>query len=193
MVLLLNWYLGFITEGNTYRSCAASSPPLWGNNYAVSSHVKGISGVVAGEDQVKIYQVPNHKSHLLAIYIICHLPLVFISPTSQKNCLFICLIFRLPFSRQISCLLVFLFALSLCLNKISKICVLVLPCAFYLLASSLAKNLFIYILIHLLIFSKDPIMMNQLLLSWVHLIISVKFCLKSWIWKLWWSVKRRSL
>ena len=31
-----------------------------------------------------IYQVPNHKSHLLSIYIICHLPLVFLSPTSQK-------------------------------------------------------------------------------------------------------------
>ena len=31
-----------------------------------------------------IYQVPNHKSHLLAIYIICHFPLVFLSPTSQK-------------------------------------------------------------------------------------------------------------
>ena len=31
-----------------------------------------------------IYQVPNHKSHLLAIYIIFHLPLVFLSPTSQK-------------------------------------------------------------------------------------------------------------
>ena len=25
-----------------------------------------------------IYQVPNHKSHLLAIYIICHLSLVFV-------------------------------------------------------------------------------------------------------------------
>ena len=31
-----------------------------------------------------IYKVPSHKSHLLAIYIICHLPLVFLSPTSQK-------------------------------------------------------------------------------------------------------------
>ena len=30
------------------------------------------------------YQVPNHKSHLLAIYITCHLPLVFLSHTSQK-------------------------------------------------------------------------------------------------------------
>ena len=34
-------------------------------------------------DIINIYQVPNHKSHLLVIYIICHLPLVFLSPTSQ--------------------------------------------------------------------------------------------------------------
>ena len=63
---------------------------------------KGISGAVAGEDQVNvvsrqlanfcrrsqgdiinIYQVPNHKSHLLAIFIIFHLPLIFISLTSK--------------------------------------------------------------------------------------------------------------
>ena len=31
-----------------------------------------------------IYRVPNLKSHLLTIYIIFHLPLVFLSPTSQK-------------------------------------------------------------------------------------------------------------
>ena len=48
-VLLIGWWwssywfdnLGFITEGNTYRSCAASSLPLWGNTDAVSSHVNG--------------------------------------------------------------------------------------------------------------------------------------------------------
>ena len=33
---------------------------------------------------ININQVPNHKSHLLAIYSICHLPLVFLSHTSQK-------------------------------------------------------------------------------------------------------------
>ena len=46
-------------------------------------------------------QVPNHKSHLLAIYIISHFPLVFISPTSQKKSLFIRRLFRSPFPRQI--------------------------------------------------------------------------------------------
>ena len=48
-----------------------------------------------------IYQVPNNKSHLLAIYIICHFPLVFLSPTSQKIVVLFAYLFRLPFSRQI--------------------------------------------------------------------------------------------
>ena len=51
---------------------------------------------------------------------------------------------------------------------------LVLPCAFFLLASSLAKSL--RILIRLLIFLRDPIMMNQLLVSFVHQIIFMKLC-----------------
>ena len=44
--------LGFITEGNTYRSCAASSLPLRGNTDAVSNRMsasKGIFCAVAGE------------------------------------------------------------------------------------------------------------------------------------------------
>ena len=84
-----------------------------------------------------IYQVLNHKSHLLAIYIICHLPLIFLPPL-HKNLPFYSPSFHLPFSCQISCLL----------------SLLVLPCAFYLLASLLAKNLLLWILIHLLIFQK---------------------------------------
>ena len=43
---------------------------------------------------------------------------------------------------------------------------LVLPCAFFLLVYSLAKSL--WILIHLLINLRYPIMMNLLLVSWVH-------------------------
>ena len=58
-----------------------------------------ISGTVAGED-LQLNQVPNHKSHLLTIYIICHLPLVFLSPTSQKFAIFIRPLFRSPFFRQ---------------------------------------------------------------------------------------------
>src|SRR6266566_6982571 len=52
VILLLVRYLGFITEGNTYHHCAASSLPLWGNTDVVSSHVKGISGAVAREKAV---------------------------------------------------------------------------------------------------------------------------------------------
>ena len=84
LVLLVVRYLGFITEGNTYRRYATSSSPLGGNTDVVLTDIiKGISGAVAGED-LQHNQVPNQKSHLLAIYIICHLPLVFLSLTSQK-------------------------------------------------------------------------------------------------------------
>ena len=36
------WFnnLGFISEGNTYRHCAASSLPLWGNTDVASSDIK---------------------------------------------------------------------------------------------------------------------------------------------------------
>ena len=52
-----------------------------------------------------IYQVPNHKYHLLAIYIIHHLPLVFLSPTSQKIVVLFALFFvRLFLVRSHVCL-----------------------------------------------------------------------------------------
>ena len=36
------WFdnLGFISEGNTYRRCAASSLPLWGNTDVASSDIR---------------------------------------------------------------------------------------------------------------------------------------------------------
>ena len=36
------WFdnLGFITEGNTYRCCATSSLPLWGNTDVVQANIK---------------------------------------------------------------------------------------------------------------------------------------------------------
>jgi hypothetical protein len=61
-------------------------------------------------DIINIYQVPLHKLSSPCIYFICHLPLIFISPTSKtflqkyKN------IFRLPFSRLLVCLIAILFA-----------------------------------------------------------------------------------
>ena len=77
------WFdnLGLITEGNTYCSCAASSLPLWGNTDVVQANIKRNFWRRCRGDIINIYQVPNHKSHLLAIYIIYHLPLVFLSPT----------------------------------------------------------------------------------------------------------------
>ena len=98
------WFynLGFITEGNTYRRCATSSLPLRGNTDVVPSAIKENfwRRCRGGSSQdsllstcllaplpgriFNIYQVPNQKSHILAIYIICHLPLIFLSPTSQK-------------------------------------------------------------------------------------------------------------
>ena len=56
-------------------------------------------------DIINIYQVPSHKLSSPCIYIICHFPLVFISPTSKsfykkyKN------IFHLPFYMFCVCLL----------------------------------------------------------------------------------------
>ena len=107
------WFdnLGFFTKGNTYRRCAASSLPLWGNTDVVLAYMsfsgaivreklKGISGTVARED-LHHNQVPNQKSHLLAIYIICHLPLIFLSPTSQKFVVVFTSLSRSPFSCRI--------------------------------------------------------------------------------------------
>ena len=57
------WFdnLGFISEGNTYRRCATSSLPLWGNTDVSSSDIKRNFWAVAGEDQVKIvsHQLAN--------------------------------------------------------------------------------------------------------------------------------------
>ena len=80
------WFdnLGFISEGNTYRHCATSSLPLWGNTDVASSDIKRNFLAPLPGRIFNINQVPNHKPHLLTIYIICHLPLVFLSPTSQK-------------------------------------------------------------------------------------------------------------
>ena len=104
------WFdnLGFISEGNTYHRCAASSLPLWGNTNVASSDIKRNfwRRCRGGSSQdslpathqflapllgriFNIYQVPTHKSHLLVIYIICHFHLIFLSPTSQKIVIFI--------------------------------------------------------------------------------------------------------
>ena len=79
--------------------CAKSSQDL-------ISHQLAISGAVAGEiyAQVKTYQVPiinTSPSH----YIICHSPLVFLSPTSKTIFENICLFFTLFCSSLFACFL----------------------------------------------------------------------------------------
>ena len=65
------WFdnLGFTTEGNTYCRCAASSLSLRGNTDIASSCIKRNLWRHCRGDIINIYEVPNHKSHLLAIYI----------------------------------------------------------------------------------------------------------------------------
>ena len=81
------WFdnLDFITEGNTYRWCAASSLPLRGNPTQAQAVARRISGAVAGESTQKVNIPSTHHNPYLSHYIICHLPLVFLSPTSPLS------------------------------------------------------------------------------------------------------------
>ena len=121
-LVLKNW-------GKYLRYFAASSSPLSGNPTQCSRgskknfwrHCRGVCAKV---------NIPStHHNHYLPHYITCHLPLVFLSPTSPLS-------FYSPHFRSIFCLLV-------------------LPCTFFLLASSFAKSL--WILIHLLISLRDQL------------------------------------
>ena len=93
-----------LNRGKYLRYCAASPPPLRGkptlardvaraisgavageayakSSQDLNSRQRAISGAVAGEStQKSTYQVPI--TPYLPHYIICHLPLVFLSPTS---------------------------------------------------------------------------------------------------------------
>ena len=116
--LLLDWYLGSqkLREILTLLYCITLSSSRE-NQRSAQEVARRISGAVAGEiyTQVKTYQVPvtnSYPSH----YIICHFPLVFLSPTSP-----------LPFYSPS-----FLFAPSSCL----PLCV---PCA--IMASALSTPL----------------------------------------------------
>ena len=80
------WFdnLGLITEGKYLPSLYCIIPSSLGKYRRSSSrHQKEFLAPLPG----RIFnnnQVPNHKSDLLAIYFIFHLPLIFLSPTSQK-------------------------------------------------------------------------------------------------------------
>ena len=141
------WFdnLGFISEGNTYRHFAASSLPLWGNADVASSDIKRNfwRRCRGGSSTYTRFLIKNLISSQFILFSIC---LSFASPPLHKKCHFI----RLSFSFAVFS------------SDLFFACV---PCVFYLLASSLPKNILIWILIHLLIFSKDPIMVNQLLVN----------------------------
>ena len=80
------WFdnLGLITEGNTYRSCAASSLPLWANTDVVQTTSKGISGSIARETSstsIK-FLIVNLISLQFTLVVIC---LSFSSPPLHKK------------------------------------------------------------------------------------------------------------
>ena len=77
---LIPWFSK--TEGNTYATLLHHPFLFKGKPTHAQEVARRISGAVAGEvfAQVKTYQVPmtnSSPSH----YIVCHLPLVFLSPT----------------------------------------------------------------------------------------------------------------
>ena len=81
--LLLDWYLGSqkLREILTLLCCITLSSSRE-NQRSAQEVARRISRVVAGEStQKSTYQVPI-TNHYLLHYIICHLPLVFLSPTS---------------------------------------------------------------------------------------------------------------
>ena len=101
-VVLLGYPTGSITLVSSMREITTVAtlyhPFLLGKYRRSSSrHQKKFLAPLPGRI-FNIYQVPNHKSHLFTIYIICHLPLVFLSPTSQKFAILFAPLFPSPFS-----------------------------------------------------------------------------------------------
>ena len=95
--LLLDWYLGSQNCGKYLRYFAASPFPLQGKTNACSRGSKKNFWHRCRGDlrQVNTYQVPIINSSL-SHYIICHSPLVFLSPTSKTIFANLCLFFT-PF------------------------------------------------------------------------------------------------
>ena len=148
----------FLFKGKPTQCSRGSKKDFWrgcrGDSRQVKSRFdsqqRAISGAVAGESTHKSRHTKYPSQTLIPRITLFSICLSFSSPPLHKNIFpFISHIFCLPFSRSIFCLLV-------------------LPCVFYLLASLPTKYRLIWIPIHYLIFLKDPIMMNQLVVSLVH-------------------------
>ena len=96
------WFdnLGYISEGNTYRRCAASSLPLWGNTDVASSNIKRNfwRRCRGGSSTYTRFLITNLISLQFTLFPFAfHFPL----PHFTKICRFICPLFRLLFSHQI--------------------------------------------------------------------------------------------
>ena len=83
---LIPWFSK--TEGNTYATLAASSLPLRGKPTQAQDVARRISGAVAGESTQKVNIPSTHHNPDLSHYIICHLPLLFLSPQFTLAILF---------------------------------------------------------------------------------------------------------
>ena len=97
------WFdnLGFISEGNTYRRCAASSLPLWGNTDVASSDIKRNfrRHCRGGSSTYTRFLITNLISLQFTLFAIC---LSFSSPPLHKNLPFYSpLFFRSSFSCRI--------------------------------------------------------------------------------------------
>ena len=97
------WFdnLGFITEGNTYHRCAASSLRLWGNTDVASSRIKRNfwHRCQGGSSTYTRFLITNLISSQYILFAIC---LSYSSAPLHKNLPFYPpLFFRSPFSCQI--------------------------------------------------------------------------------------------
>ena len=96
---LIPWFSK--TEGNTYATLL-HHPLLFAEIQRSAQEVaRRISGIVVGESTQKVNIPSTHHNPYLSHYIICHLPLFFLSPTSP-------LLFYSP-SLSLSSLSIYLF------------------------------------------------------------------------------------
>ena len=129
-------------EGNTYATTAASPFPLQGKPMQAQDIARRISGAVAGEASTKSSQDPTSRQRAISGVIagevfaqvkIYQVPIRNSSPSHLHY---------LPFASHFP-LPHFTFAFSS--PSFPYVSLFVFPCAFYLLASLLAKNLLIWI------------------------------------------------
>ena len=141
---LIPWFSK--TEGNTYATLL-HHPLLFGEIQRSAQEVaRRISGAVAGEAHASKSTIPSiHRNPYLSHYIICHLPLVFLSPTSplpfySPSLFSVCLF--LP----VSCLLVCWIA---CLSRWLKIILNCVTSPIPTITISLALRLLLLIMMSL--------------------------------------------